>query len=104
MTGTLRPNRTVRLTSKQPPMRYIRYMTDVPEASAELVDLGAQSVVAKRAQRPPGSELLLSRGPQLRALTLPALPRRGLPIRVVWGAVSSAMWACPVHAAHWPGA
>jgi hypothetical protein len=26
-------------------MRYIRYTADVPEASAELVDLGAQSVV-----------------------------------------------------------
>ena len=45
MTGTLRPNRTVRPTSKQPPMRYIRYMTDVPEASAKLVDLGTQPVV-----------------------------------------------------------
>ena len=45
MTGRLRPNRTVRPTSKQPPMRYIRYMTDVPEASAELVDLGTQPVV-----------------------------------------------------------
>ena len=38
MTGRLRPNRTMHPTSKQPPMRHIRYMTDVPEASAELVD------------------------------------------------------------------
>jgi hypothetical protein len=45
MTGRLRPNRTVRPTSKQPPMRYIRYTADVPEASAELVDLGTQPVV-----------------------------------------------------------
>ncbi len=45
MTGTLRPNRTVRPTSKPPPMRCIRYMAGVPEASAELADLGAQSVV-----------------------------------------------------------
>jgi hypothetical protein len=42
MTGRLRPNRTVRPTSKQPPTRYIRYITDVPEASAEPVDLGAR--------------------------------------------------------------
>ena len=45
MTGTLRPNRTMHPTSKQPPMRYIRYMTDMPEASAKLVDLGTQPVV-----------------------------------------------------------
>jgi hypothetical protein len=45
MTGTLRPNRTVRPTSKQPPMRYIRYLTAVPEASAKPVDLGTQPVV-----------------------------------------------------------
>jgi len=45
MTGRPRPDRTVRPTSKQPPMRYIRYMTDVPEASAKLVDLGTQPVV-----------------------------------------------------------
>ena len=45
MTGRLRPNRTVRPTSKQPPMRYIRYMKDVPEASTELVGLGTQPVV-----------------------------------------------------------
>jgi hypothetical protein len=45
MTGTLRPNRTVHPTSKQPPMRYIRYLTDVPEASAKLVDLGTQPVI-----------------------------------------------------------
>ena len=45
MTGTLRPNRSARPTSKQPPMRYIRYTTDVPEASAKLVDLGTQPVV-----------------------------------------------------------
>ena len=45
MTGTLRPHRTVRPTSKQPATRYIRYTTDVPEASAEPVDLGTQSVV-----------------------------------------------------------
>ena len=48
MTGRLRPNRTVWPTSKQPPMRYIRYMTDVPEASAELVDLGRTAGRPKR--------------------------------------------------------
>ena len=48
MTGTRRPNRTVRPTSKQPPMRYIRHITDVPEASAELVDLGAYAGRPKR--------------------------------------------------------
>jgi hypothetical protein len=41
MTGALCPNRTVRPSSKQPPARYIRYTADVPEASAELIDLGA---------------------------------------------------------------
>ena len=45
MTGRLRPTRTVRRTSKQPPMRYIRYTTDVPEAGAKLVDPGTQPVV-----------------------------------------------------------
>jgi hypothetical protein len=48
MTGTLRPNRTMHPASTQPPMRYIRYTTDVPEASAKLVDLGT----AGRPKRP----------------------------------------------------
>jgi hypothetical protein len=43
MTGRLRPHRTVRPTSKSQPMRYIWYITDVPEASAALVDLGVHS-------------------------------------------------------------
>jgi hypothetical protein len=43
MTGRLRPHRTVRPTSKSQPMRYIWYITDVPEASAAQVDLGVHS-------------------------------------------------------------